>query len=225
MSLFTARPDRGRASASLKPSLLRQKRLWLALSCVLLPALAGCGNPAIDSLVKDLGEDSAPPGPLHRPGQPCVACHGPYYGASPRMSIAGTIFATNTLKAEDQPTPVAGAVVILTDTENKPTGPVTNCAGNFYLEYDAYQPVFPVAVEVQCPSPTDPNAPKISSLVMQGRVSREGSCNACHRGERNQGSPGWAICNALTNPGYKADPTCVGEIKPWWNPPPPAGTQ
>ena len=200
---------------------LDKRGLLMALSSGIFLSLAGCGNPSIDVIVKDLGEEdpNVPPGPLHRPGQPCVACHGPYYGASPRFSIAGTIFASETKKPnETTPVPVEGAVVYLIDTRGSTQTPTTNCAGNFWVNAE-YAPQFPVAVQVQCPDPTT-KAP-VTTNTMQGRISREGSCNACHRGARNQSSPGWAIC-AFGSPGYpgrdKIPAECAGEIKPWWDP-------
>jgi hypothetical protein len=235
MSLFTFSPGRGRAFVPTELHWAQKSSLLFSFFCALLPALTGCGNPAIDVIVNDLGpEDSAVPvGPFHRPGQPCVACHGPYYGASPRMSIAGTIFASLTKAADaTKPVPVNKAQIVLVDTDNKPDPmvrayPRTNCAGNFYISYDDFVPQFPVAVQVQCPDPKDMADPAnltplpTIALTMQGRISREGSCNACHRGERNQGSPGWAVCSATPIFGYPSRDTvsaeCKGEIKRWWD--------
>jgi hypothetical protein len=150
------------------------------------------------------------------------------------MSIAGTIFASKPPDGKDTvPVPANKAKIVLVDTDNKPDPmvtdyPRTNCAGNFYIRYNVFVPQFPVAVQVQCPdaaglNDANPTPVPATSLVMQGRISREGSCNACHRGARNQGSPGWAICSVTPLAGYPTrdaitNPECKGEIKRWWDP-------
>src|SRR5450432_160855 len=51
---------------------------------VLVCALVGCGDPVHDTAVSALGPEApgVPKGPLHRPGQPCVLCHGPQGSAT-----------------------------------------------------------------------------------------------------------------------------------------------
>ena len=138
------------------------------------------------------------PSEFHRPGQPCLACHGVYGGASPLMSIAGTIFAA---PIEKLPTPVEGVNVVITDafgnkngkgpTETPPERK-TNCVGNFFFTKDEFNPGFPLEAKIECP--TKPGSVDTTGHYMSSRISREGSCGACHDGKRDQGSPGWVYC-------------------------------
>jgi len=172
--------------------------------CLLLPALGGCGNPSLDVEIKALGGEvpGVPETAFHRPGQPCIHCHGPYKGAKPEMAIAGTIFAIPTGKG-GIPVPVNNAKITVTDAlgrvngvESPPATPptkVTNCAGNFFFTTDEIKPAFPYEVKVECPEPNDMNTIR-STRTMLTRISREGSCNACHQGAQDQSSPGWVVC-------------------------------
>ncbi len=85
-------------------------RVLLALPCLLLPALAGCGNPALDVKIATYKDDSLEPSGFHRRGQPCVDCHGAYKGAYPEIVVGGTVFAS-----EESETPVPNAQIVITD--------------------------------------------------------------------------------------------------------------
>src|SRR5690242_19448607 len=126
----------------MKPALL----LSTVLATVLASALvAGCGNPVQDARIAALGpEDPAvPASDIHRPGQPCLLCHGPYKGASPEMVVAGTIYgyAYDVDNKGADPIPVENVTIELHDAySNQPvdeTGKkldiATNCAGNFWV--------------------------------------------------------------------------------------------
>lgn len=231
MSLFSVNPDRAGVVGPVKPHRGQNSGLLIALACALLPVLAGCGNPAIDTITATLGDEdpNVRPNKNHRPGQPCLACHGPYYGASPRMSVAGTVFAS---PSAVDPIPVPNVQIRLFDTNG--TAELlqifSECSGNFYVNYSDEKGqalFFPLAVRIECPEPEDTSAsaPKPIHLSMQSRVSREGSCNACHRGNRDQGSPGWVICDASAQSTYQkpADPQCSGNIRKWLLPTTDAG--
>ena len=58
-------------------------------------AVFACGDPTHDRAVEVLGGEApgVPEGPLHRPGQPCVTCHGDSGPASGEFSLAGTVYA------------------------------------------------------------------------------------------------------------------------------------
>jgi hypothetical protein len=220
MSLFTFKQDRAGAFGPVKRRWVQNSGLLITLSCALLPVLSGCGNPAVDVIVATLGDDNGrAPSADHRQGQPCVACHGPYYGASPRMSLAGTIFGNPTADVKTL-VPVNNATIRIFDTgtAGQELQAKTSCSGNFHIKYDDYVPQFPVAVRIECPDP-DPAAPQIR-LTMQSRISREGSCNQCHHGNRDQKSPGWVICDASLNVFYPkpeaSPPECSGNIEEWW---------
>jgi hypothetical protein len=173
--------------------------LALAATCLLAPALAGCPNPVIDAQIEALGPEdpNVPPSDIHRPGQPCLLCHGPYKGASPEMSVAGTIYAYPfDLGYEDgNPIPAVGIEVEISDSlDSSPTlPPITNCAGNFYVTKADWSPAFPLRTSIRyefAPGDTD-------RVPMDTRISRDGSCAGCHEGEPNQGSPGWVYCAEL----------------------------
>jgi hypothetical protein len=167
---------------------------------------SACGNPAVDARIEALGEEDpdVPPGEHHRPGQPCVLCHGPYYGAEPLMSIGGTVYAT---PSDD--TPVAGAVVTLFDSQGDTRSVSTNCIGNFFITKDQWDPLFPLHAELAFEAPGSGVQKRV---VMSSRISRDGSCAACHEGTPNQGSPGWvyvaAAGSGVTFP--KPDASCPG---------------
>lgn len=204
--------------------------LFLALA--LAPALlAACSNPVEDARIAALGpEDPAvPPSDVHRPGQPCLLCHGPYKGASPEMVVAGTIYgyAYDSDNKTADPIPVEGASVELHDAygdtpinqqTNKKLEIKTNCAGNFYVTKDEWNPGFPLSVALTCP-----DGMMGLRVPMTSRISRDGSCAGCHDGNPdfkahdgeapgpNQGTPGWVYC---TQPGpgapsYTAPDVCA----------------
>jgi hypothetical protein len=172
--------------------------LLLSLPAALL--LAACGNPVLDGKIAALGGEvtGVQPSEYHRPGQPCLDCHGVYGGASPRMSIAGTIFAA---PIEKLPTPVEDVNIVITDAFGSkngasPTQPPppkkTNCVGNFFFSTDDFDPGFPLEAKIECPMA--PGSMNTNARYMSSRVSREGSCGTCHQGARTQGSPGWIFC-------------------------------
>lgn len=186
----------------------------LRFSVVALLALAGCGNPVPDARIALLGpEDPAvPESDIHRPGQPCLLCHGPYKGAEPELAVAGTIygyaFDTSDFKAE--PVPVKDVIIEISDSfGNTPDAPVkTNCAGNFFITKEDWNPSFPLRVAIRYPVPGDEDGERVS---MGTRISRDGSCSACHTGAPNQGSPGWVFCTQRGPgaPAFVAPEPCV----------------
>src|SRR5215218_7977218 len=80
----------------MRPRNLRQT-LPLVLAAALFPAaLLSCRyDPVPQSIIDGLGPETGEPGPEHRPGQPCLACHGSYAGTSPQMVFGGTVFTTS----------------------------------------------------------------------------------------------------------------------------------
>jgi hypothetical protein len=124
-------------------------------------------DPVHDEASADLGPETpgVPPGPMHRPGQPCLVCHGPS-GTSPTMSVGGTVFA-----AADSTAPLAGAIVELSDTFGRTFRTSTNAAGNFYVDASAWAPIYPMYVTVAFGG---------VSNAMSTQVGRNGSCAGCH---------------------------------------------
>lgn len=173
------------------------KPTFLAPLMLALVALVGCDNPVPDARIELLGPEdpSVPQSDIHRPGQPCLLCHGVYKGAEPEMSVAGTVYgyAFDTGDSKADPVPVKDVIIELSDSfgNTPPTPPKTNCAGNFYLTKDEWNPSFPLRVAIRYPVPGDEDGERVS---MGTRISREGSCGSCHAGPPNQGSPGWVFC-------------------------------
>jgi len=158
-------------------------------------ALSGCANPVQDARIAELGPEDpgVPPSEIHRPGQPCLLCHGPYKGAGPEMSVAGTIYGYSWDANNPDPIPVEGVTIEISDSNGTApaTPPKTNCAGNFYLTTTDYNPSFPLRVAIRYPVDGEKDGQRHS---MGTRISRDGSCGSCHKGAPNQGSPGWVFC-------------------------------
>ena len=100
-------------------------------------------TPARDAVIAALGPEQPgiPPGPSHRPGQPCLACHDELGGAEPLFSIAGTVY-----RQKDEAQALGGTDVELVDPSGKTTRLRTNCAGNFYVTAARFQPRYPLWV-------------------------------------------------------------------------------
>jgi hypothetical protein len=176
----------------------RVKACRAIAASLVLGALVGCADPVRDAYVDALGpEDPAvPQSEIHRPGQPCLLCHGPFKGVEPEMTVAGTIYAYS-FDANDpdaEPIPVEDVIIEISDSfgNSPPEPPKTNCAGNFYIEKEDWNPAFPLRVAIRYPVPGDPDGARVS---MGTRISRDGSCAGCHANKPpNQGTPGWVFC-------------------------------
>lgn len=132
-----------------------------------IAAAIACTDPVHQERVAALGEEAAgtPPGPLHRPGQPCLVCHGPEGPAETEYAIAGTVY-----RSPSDPGPVEGAEIVVRDANGARHRALTNAAGNFTIDAsDA--PRFPVYVEVQ-------NNDVITHMTTP--INRDGSCASCH---------------------------------------------
>lgn len=145
--------------------------IWLIFTALTLSSafLASCIDPVHNERVADLG-DEAPGvrrGPTHRPGQPCMTCHGGL-GPGPDFEIAGTVFETETAA-----TPAKGAVVTLKDATGATQTISTNTAGNFYISQGSYTPTYPLHVQVD-------------GKPMKTTIGRRGGCADCHRGGGSQ---------------------------------------
>jgi hypothetical protein len=141
----------------------------------------GCSDPLHDAAVDALGpEDPAvPEGPLHRPGQPCLVCHGGEGPAEKEFAVAGTVYA-----GPNDPTPVPGAIVEVIGNNLRSGTASANCAGNFFIAVDDFTLVLPATTTVA----------GAASKPMLTLLNRTGSCNDCHRGDPGPDSPGrvWA---------------------------------
>lgn len=149
-------------------------------------ALAGCPSPVQDERIESLGPEPDQPSELHRPGQPCLACHGEYVGEEPLLVVGGTVYASPV-----DSTPFEGATVELTDATGSSIVKTTNEAGNFLVEEGEWEPVFPLRAVVACAEPDG----RVRRNVMGTRINREGSCAGCHADEApSQLGPGRVFC-------------------------------
>jgi hypothetical protein len=138
-----------------------------------LAALAvGCVDPVTDDAVAALGEEApgVRPGPIHRPGQPCLTCHGDTGPGSPKMAVGGTVFTSPQDGSPGQP----GVTVRLTDATGRIEERITNSVGNFYVFVEEWEPVWPLRAELEKGGIKTP----MKSLI-NGRVG----CATCHRGQ------------------------------------------
>jgi len=149
----------------------------VAVSAVAALGLMSCGDPVTDDAIAALGPEAAdvPPGPLHRPGQPCLLCHRDG-GQAPAFTLAGTVVANVTSEV-----PVAGVSILVVDAANTRFTMLSNCAGNFFVTSQEYAPHYPVWFSVRDGA---------IQRDMQSPAYREGSCGACHTRPVSPSSPG-----------------------------------
>ncbi|HUS68078.1 MAG TPA: hypothetical protein VMZ28_26275 [Kofleriaceae bacterium] len=141
--------------------------------------------------------DGVEQGPLHRPGQPCLVCHGEdYTRGGVVFALAGTIYR----EAPDR-TGERDASVVMTDADGREFTARTNAAGTFFVEVDTalsapqqreegrldidFDPTFPITVEV-----ARGDAP---ARHMRSAIYREGSCSACHLADVDETSAGRVV--------------------------------
>lgn len=147
----------------------------LALAAVFVLA-AACVDPTRDSEIEALGEETngIEPGPRHRAGQPCLACHV-RGGTADELAVGGTVYATRTGTA-----PAPNVDVTLQDATGARRTLKTNDVGNFHLSAKDWSPQFPLFVRIEGGG---------RRRVMQTRIGRNGGCAFCHRGPRPKGDP------------------------------------
>jgi hypothetical protein len=129
----------------------------------------GCVDPTHDDAVNALGPEdpNVPRGPNHRPGQPCLTCHGSEGPSHHEFSVGGTVY-----MVRGQPAPAMGATVQLEDINGSFANAQTNAVGNFYIPVQEWTPVYPI-----WPFQTTLGA---ASQQMSTHVGRDGSCADCH---------------------------------------------
>jgi len=206
-----------------------------ALGAVSVPS---CANPVQDQAIAALGGElsGVPPGPFHRPGQPCVVCHSENGTTKLQMVLGGTVFADLTSFKG-----VTDVDVVFTDSIGQTMTTTTNCVGNFYISSNSWSPKFPLAVEVRFPVFNMDGTEQMQSdgnggmklvqkvKAMGSVISRDGSCADCHkltgRAPRTDASgtiigyesTGWIYCNAVGDTNYFPDNslTCPGKPPPF----------
>jgi hypothetical protein len=139
----------------------------LALLLVLAGPVA-CMDPVHDDAVKALGPEmgGVPPGPLHRPGQPCLTCHGGDGPADSEFSLAGTVYLTQYEHVQ-----APNVTVVIEDVDGVAGTVTTNEAGSFWVNADKWRPKYPLSLSVKY---------GIITSRMNTSVGRAGSCADCH---------------------------------------------
>jgi hypothetical protein len=166
------------------------------------PSVAGCRtDPAAQSIIDSLPPDSTPNGPLHRAGQPCLACHDKYGGAT-ELALAGTVYALDATQTKIAPVPNIRINIVDSNNANS-RKTCTNAAGNFFITAESW------------PDITYPLTPTAGGVPMVSLVGRDGSCATCHK------LPSSTSIDPVTGSGHdsagvilvdptKTDPTCTG---------------
>jgi hypothetical protein len=147
---------------------------WIVVAAI----ACACGDPTHDDAVSALGPEApgVRPGPMHRPGQPCLACHGGDGPGNPTMAFAGTVYSSDASE-----TPVPNALVRVADADGRGYEVTTNCAGNFWAPADDFTLTFPANGAVTTPG---------AARVMLTHTNRAGSCSDCHGKEPSPTTPG-----------------------------------
>lgn len=111
-----------------------------------------------------------------RPGEACISCHTANGG--PRFSIAGTVYATGHEPNDCNGVPSSsGALVLITDAENREYRVSPNVAGNFYLEQS-----------IALPYRAKVTSGKGERVMISAQSS--GDCNGCHTQSGANSAPG-----------------------------------
>jgi hypothetical protein len=140
-----------------------------------------CVDETHEEEVAALGPEQSgvPPGPTHRPGQPCLTCHGGSGPAKTQFSLGGTVYET-----EGQTMPSVGSEVLVEDIEgNLWTTSPTNSAGNFFVLLSDFAPHYPA-------QPTVIPEDGAQSILMTTHIARDGSCADCHSDPAGSASAG-----------------------------------
>lgn len=153
----------------------RDDSFVICLAALVLAAPLSACNVVEDALdpvhareVAALGDDPSGQhnGPTHRPGQPCLVCHGGLGPGRPDLSVGGTIY-----RSMPNTQSLNGAVVTLTDAHKDIRQVTTNRTGNFLIDASAWQPTYPMFASVSYGG---------VGIDMKTQVGRDGSCAACH---------------------------------------------
>jgi hypothetical protein len=171
-----------------------RSRLVVAIVGACASGLA-CADPMHDEAVRSLGPEDphVAVGPLHRPGQPCLTCHGGSGPASGRLSLGGTVYAVYSVLPPTKQ-PALNAVVEIEDIDGRQHSASTNAAGNFFVLPGEFTPHYPIQMKV---SSSD------GAIVQQMQTfsARAGSCADCHTDPQSPTSPGPVYLSTSNLPG------------------------
>jgi hypothetical protein len=163
------------------------RRVLVALSVCAL----ACGDPVHDNQVDALGAEQGDVGPLHRPGQPCLACHGGSGPAKAEFAFGGTVYKEETSDGYE------GVDVQLTDATQTVKHITTNRAGNLYIGQESWQPIAPIHVQISFQDVT---------AQMATHIGRDGSCASCHYEPRGPASAGRVVLSVPNGPATDGGP-------------------
>lgn len=131
---------------------------------------AACYDPVHLDAVVALGDEKpgVPTGPRHRPGQPCLTCHGGAGPANRELAVGGTVVATR-----GSSEPLVAARVTITDARGAARTAQTNGAGNFAIPKADWPDItFPLRVVLEAEG---------VRREMVSSIGRDGGCATCHR--------------------------------------------
>jgi hypothetical protein len=173
---------------------LHEAALAFGIALAGVAASAGsvsCVDETHEEEVAALGpeQNGVPPSPLHRPGQPCLTCHGGSGPAKEQFSIGGTVYLT---QSDGQP--AQGAVVQVEDILGNTVNVAANAAGNFFVPLSDYAPHYPTQMQVT-------SADGTTVQQMTTHAGRDGSCADCHGATPGPNSAGPIYVTAATGDG------------------------
>ena len=156
---------------------------------LVLPLLAGCIFPSPEDRDRQaLGPEArgVEEGPLHRPNQPCLTCHGEdYHPGDAVFEVAGTVY----LRASDG-VGLEGARVHIVDDAGREVVATTNRAGNFMVRVgdedegggeDEDEDEGAVSIPQHLDFPLRVSVSHgADEQEMRSVVHRDGSCASCH---------------------------------------------
>lgn len=160
--------------------------IGVAALAVALSSLYGCLAESPEERLRAAQGEASDGDEEHRPGQPCLACHGAdYHPGDEVFVLAGTIYET----ADDaDDSGLEGAEVAFVDALNREFTAATNRVGNFMIQVEPdlgapwqrshgrleipWEPAFPLTVAVVY---------RGEDRSMESQIWRDGSCASCHR--------------------------------------------
>jgi hypothetical protein len=154
------------------------RAILTACAAAAVAGMPACIDESHDLEVQALGGEApnVQPGPTHRPGQPCLVCHGGLGPGSPQFVVAGTVYAV-----EGETKAAEGAHVLIEDVNGSFYNAITNQVGNFYITTDQWSPAYPLQATVSQNGETQ---------QMLTHIGRDGSCAGCHVNPPSATSPG-----------------------------------
>lgn len=145
--------------------------VWIAALLV-----SGCLPTPPEELQPAIGDDDGGNNSRHRPGEPCLLCHGQDVPLpNPEFTVAGTVYDEIDAPSDEG---LGGVEVIIVDADDRRWTTVSNRAGNFYFSRKL---PYPLTVKIK-------RGDVVST--MQTRIWRNGSCAHCHGPEPDEASVG-----------------------------------